>query len=153
VAHFYRGKVLNVRAEYTPESSEERGRIDLRLLHGYREEVYFAFECKRLNVVFKSGPDSLSSEYVSDGMMRFITGQYSLTLPEGGMIGYVLDGNLAGAKGSVDTSIRNKCTELKMTPPGGLNVSSIQPEDDRLSETLHHLDKCDFLIHHIFLPN
>jgi hypothetical protein len=26
----------------------EIGRIDLRLTHGYRSEVYFAFECKRL---------------------------------------------------------------------------------------------------------
>jgi hypothetical protein len=36
-------------------TAEELGRIDLRLTHGYRSNVYFAFECKRLNVISKSG--------------------------------------------------------------------------------------------------
>lgn len=135
------------------KSSKEKGRIDLRLLHGYREEVYFAFECKRLNVMFGSGFRSLASEYVNEGMMRFITGQYSIDLPEGGMIGFVLNGDVKGARDSVDISVRNKCTELKMDPPGGLSESSIRPKDGKASETLHHLDSREFLIHHIFLSS
>jgi hypothetical protein len=140
--------------EDDPASSKEKGRIDLRLLHGWREEVYFAFECKRLNVVNKGGRSvSLSSAYVgNNGMMRFITGQYSLTLPEGGMIGYVLDGDVARAKNSVNTSIRNKCRELKMNLSGELSDSSIRPADDQVSETLHHLNSGKFLMHHLLLP-
>jgi ACT domain-containing protein len=132
------------------ESGEEKGRIDIRLRHGYREEVYLAFECKRLNVMLKDGLRSLASEYVSQGMMRFITEQYSINLPEGGMIGYVLNGDVNDAMNKIDKSIRNKCTELNMEPPGGLVASSIIPENEQIQETLHHLD-ADFLMHHVFL--
>ena len=50
-------------------TESEIGRIDLRLTHGYRSEVYFAFECKRLNVIDKNGRTStLAKEYVMNGM-------------------------------------------------------------------------------------
>src|SRR5688500_2638544 len=37
------------------DAGEERGRIDLRFLHGYIADAYFAFECKRLNVPKRKG--------------------------------------------------------------------------------------------------
>lgn len=50
------------------ENAAELGRVDLRLTHGYRSDVYFAFECKRLNVISSKGTvSSLAGEYVSQG--------------------------------------------------------------------------------------
>ena len=38
-----------------------------------------------------------ASEYVTKGMMRFVSGQYSPTWPLGAMLGYVMDGNMQTA--------------------------------------------------------
>lgn len=74
---------------------QEKGRIDLRFIHGYQEGVYFAFECKRLNVLSKEGKRTpLAGEYVRAGMMRFITSQYAVGLDQGGMLGYVMDSDV-----------------------------------------------------------
>lgn len=65
--------------------------IDFVLTIGDDENVYLACECKRLNVPFKSGLKGLVGEYVDEGLMRFITGQYSNGLPLAMMLGYVMN--------------------------------------------------------------
>lgn len=80
------------------DTGEELGRIDLCLLYGHEESVYFAFECKRLNVPFPSGMKSLAGEYVgSQGMMCFVTGKYADGHEHGGMIGFVMSGDVGTA--------------------------------------------------------
>lgn len=68
---------FQIRRELTvddPESGDELGRIDLCLLHGNEEDVYFAFECKRLNVTFDSGFKTLAPAYVGeDGIGCFVS--------------------------------------------------------------------------------
>ena len=67
--------------------------------------------CKRLNVKGAS----LAREYVREGMMRFVTGKYSPELPIGGMIGYVMDGNVEAASRSVIEQIVSGSNELRCT--------------------------------------
>jgi len=132
----------------------EIGRIDLRLTHGYRSEVYFAFECKRLNVIDKNGrTSSLAKEYVMNGMTRFVGSepQYAIGLKQGGMIGYVMNGKIDGAITAVNKQIKDHYKDLQMKPSKGLNPSSRLPEN-LIRETLHHLPDSEFTIHHVFLP-
>jgi hypothetical protein len=75
-------------------------------------EVYLALECKRLNVVWPSGRRVLADKYVEKEMMRFVTGRYSPEHPLGGMIGYVMDGDVQGAFNSVITQIRESSYQL-----------------------------------------
>lgn len=65
--------------------------IDFVVTIGDDEDVYLACECKRLNVPYMSGVRALSGPYVDDGLMRFVTGQYSNGLPLAMMIGYVMN--------------------------------------------------------------
>lgn len=65
--------------------------IDFVLTIGDDEDVYLACECKRLNVPYKTGVRALVSEYVDEGLMRFVTGQYSNGLPLAMMLGYVMN--------------------------------------------------------------
>lgn len=132
-------------------TGKQKGRIDLRLRHGHLESVYFAFECKRLNVIKGGRRESLSNDYVKAGMMRFITSKYAATLFQGGMIGYVMDGDVPFAVKAVDSSIGSNCNDLRMTEPCGLGDSTLSPTDDKIKETLHHLGDRDFTLHHIFL--
>jgi hypothetical protein len=145
----------------TPDDSktgEECGRIDIRFTEAYscREDVYFAFECKRLNLSPKRGARrarkrSLAGEYVSQGMMRFVTGQYAPGLKHGGMIGYVVDGDVASAVVAVSRSVLTARRELKLSPRGGLRGSRLVPGRDQVKETFHRPPGRTLRIQHVFL--
>ena len=136
-------------------TGRELGRIDLCFIpaNRCREQVYFAFECKRLNVVYRSGKrNTLAPAYVKLGMMRFINSKYASHLNEGGMIGYVMDRDLASAIKAVDNNVVRNRAAVKMKPPGGLGTSSVLPADPSTKETVHDLGARKFIIHHVFLP-
>jgi hypothetical protein len=71
-----------------------KGKVDMAAFLDWNRERYIAYECKRLNVTRKGKRISLAGEYVSEGMMRFMTSQYAEALPIGCMLGYVIDGDL-----------------------------------------------------------
>jgi len=138
-------------SELDDAAGRQVGRIDLRFCHGYREDVYFAFECKRLNVVNSPGRRrSLAAEYVQEGMMRYVEGKYAGGLDKGGMLGYVMDGDVPAAIGAVGRSITEQRAALNLRN-GGLELSSILPDDARVRETRHSFDSRRFVIHHIFV--
>lgn len=136
-----------------PMTGEESGRIDLCLLYGNIEDVYFAFECKRLNVNFPSGKKSLANEYVgNDGMGCFLSGKYSKGHEHAGMIGYVMDGDVSSATEAISFRLKAKWEVLFMTDNCGLSESSIIPNDTQIKQTLHYLSTGVLALHHVFLP-
>ena len=106
----------------------------------------------QLNVVYDEGVRPYASEYLTHGMLCFIQGQYAVRVRNGGMLGYVLDGNVAQAIRNVSSLIEKRHEELRMQPPGEMMQSSILPEDRRLRETRHSrsFKPENFMIHHIF---
>ena len=140
-------------SETDPETGAEIGRIDLRFLHGWREGVYFAIECKRLNVVTESGRrKSLAGPYLREGMMRFLDGKYASGLDKGGMLGYVMDGKVAHAIRSVAKAINKRRVTLLMAKGTGLDRSSVKPDNPLVKETRHSLASGEFVIHHLYVP-
>lgn len=130
---------------------EQIGRLDLRVIHGLDTSVYFSFECKRLRVTFPtSGFDSLAREYVVDGMYRYFNGQYAQGLDKGGMLAYVMDGEINKAVEDVKVAIEKRRTILHMESNHTLSCSSISTSN-RVKETLHFKSKDKFVIYHIFL--
>lgn len=137
------------------ETGEELGRKDLAFYPtqmSSREEVYFVFECKRLNAwsISKGKIVTIASEYVTDGMTRFVSNQYSRFMSQGGMIGYVLDGRCEHSMNLVENNIRAQHAELMMDPPGSFLPSRLRPGNPLIRETEHKLSR-RFVIHHIFL--
>ena len=136
--------------------AEDKGRTDI--LFAYlgtpKEEVHFVFECKRLRIPYPP-PSKLAtnnSEYVNmQGMMCFVTGKYSRSVKNGGMIGYVMDGQIKEAITSVGKLIKNKRLSLKLAEDTGLERSSVMGNSQNVRETRHLLTKKRFTIHHIFL--
>jgi len=135
-------------------TGRQLGRIDLCFIppNSCHEKVYFAFECKRLNVRYPGRTTSLASQYVKGGMIRFINSKYASILHKGGMIGYVLDGNTKSAIKGVDRNVKRFRSKLKMKAPGGLSNCLILPTGNPAKETNHNLVKGQFVIYHIFLP-
>jgi hypothetical protein len=89
-------------------------------------------------------------EYVKDGMMRFITGQYAPFMRAGAMLGYVYDGETENARTDIDRQVQKKAKELKLKEPKKLAPSPILP-DLPIDETNHDLKKGSFTIFHLFL--
>ena len=136
--------------------AEDKGRTDI--LFAYlgtpKEEVHFVFECKRLRIPYPppSKFATNNSEYVNkQGMMCFVTGKYSGSVANGGMIGYVMDGKTGKAIPSVGKLIKSKRTLLKLAKDTGLELSSVAPNHSNTRETTHVLTKKQFTIHHLFL--
>jgi len=88
--------------------------IDFVLTIGDDEEIYLACECKRLNVPYKSGLKGLVGEYVSDGLMRFVTSQYSNGLPLAMMLGYVMNARSDRARRGLGRAMKYRAAMIKL---------------------------------------
>jgi hypothetical protein len=130
---------------------EQIGRLDIRIIHGYIREVYFALECKRLRWEFPGGQfSSLAGEYVTEGMYRF-NGKYAQGLDKGGMLGYVMDGKIDNAIEDVRKAVEKRRAELHMKSDGTLYDSSIV-NSKQVKETTHNGANGKFTVYHVFLP-
>lgn len=87
-------------------------KIDFVVTIGDDEDVYLACECKRLNIPYQARTKGLASEYVEEGLMRFITGQYSNGLPVAMMLGYVMDARIDQARCGVMRAMRQRATSI-----------------------------------------
>lgn len=84
---------------------EVLGRIDiiLRFIHQFGDEdAYLGVECKRI----ANGDSSLNRRYVTEGVNRFVTGQYATGHRWGMMLGYVLKLPDPPIATDIDTRIR-----------------------------------------------
>jgi hypothetical protein len=101
--------------------------IDFVLIIGDDEDVYLACECKRLNVPYGKRVRALSGEYVDEGLMRFVTGQYSRGLPLAMMLGYVMDAQTVAAKNSVAQTLKKRSSAIGLQSADYPNVVSGRP--------------------------
>jgi len=140
--------------ELDPAAGEDQGRMDIVFSPLVpREDIYFCLECKRLNVREAAGVRPYFAEYVNFGMLRFVRGQYARSVRFGGMLAFVLDGNVANAMEGVERNIGNHHGDLGMAAPGTFRSSSVRPSDMRIRETEHRrgADPVPFLIQHLFM--
>lgn len=89
--------------------------IDFVLTVGDDEDVYLAYECKRLNVPYAARVRNLCVPYVEEGLMRFVTGQYSDGLPMAMMIGYVMNGDNDRARRGLRKVMKVRTAALGLT--------------------------------------
>ncbi len=140
--------------ELDPQPGQDLGRLDIAFRPLVpREDIYFCLECKRLNVVVSGQTRAYAAEYVTFGMLRFVTGQYSRAVRHGGMLGYVLDGDVVRAMSNLEGNLRTQHVVLCMAAPGEFQPSSLIPNDARIKETCHQRghDPILFRIHHLLV--
>ncbi len=137
------------------EEGEDDGEMDIVFSPTCnRENIYFCLECKRMNVFNGRKTHPYSGEYVTRGMFRFISGQYSRIGRCGGMLAYVMNGDLSGAMSAVERVMKTHHEKLGMTPPISFHKTSFRPQDDFMKET-HHVRNTSatssFSIYHLFV--
>ncbi len=101
---------LQIRGEHELEDMSTSdptilGRIDITLqfLHQFGDEdAYVAVECKRV----RAGDASLNGSYVTNGVDRFVTGQYAAGHEWGFMLGYVLSLPVEDVVSFIDARLR-----------------------------------------------
>jgi hypothetical protein len=112
---------LEVRGEHELENMATTdaailGRIDitLKFLHQFGDEdAYVAIECKRVGASLST----LNASYVSNGVDRFVTGQYASGHEWGFMLGYVLVHPVEDVVNAVDDRLQKTYgTAAKLTP-------------------------------------
>lgn len=101
--------------DYTPEgTARSKGSVDMAIILDQDRDTYLAYECKRLNELRDDGRRSLAGRYVTEGLSRFVEGQYSDNLPVGCMLGYVLDGDVQYAAARVRAAIVERGQEVAL---------------------------------------
>lgn len=79
-------------AEYL--NGECSGYVDLRIFSRNSltdTSAYYIIECKRLDSQNLIGKTGLNAEYITNGIMRFVSGKYSTNKYLNGMIGFVVE--------------------------------------------------------------
>ena len=134
------------------DEPEITGRTDLKFSCGRGVQTYFAVEAKRLFITYPSGKTAtLISDYINDGMMRFVKGQYASKMNAGAMLGYVCDKKVPDAKMALSAAVNKEKVLLKMMEEGEWQLSDlcVNPPID---ETRHLLAQGEFTIYHILTP-
>jgi hypothetical protein len=125
------------------------GRVDLSFSCGRGIETYFPVEAKRLFVTYPKGRKaSLVADYINDGMMRFVTGQYGAKMTASAMLGYVCDSPVSKAKSALVAAMGLDAGKLRLVDGGAWRESSIMVTPP-VAETRHGLGERDFTIYHL----
>ena len=75
-----------------PNLPKPKGRIDIKIIYSYNENEYFGMECKRVS---STEPNRyIATDYVREGVERFVEGTYSLGHDYAAMLGFVIDGKI-----------------------------------------------------------
>jgi hypothetical protein len=124
---------------------------DLRFRLGNDPDSDLVFECKRLRVAYPSGFRVQADTYVSDGLMRFYSGQYSGRTSLAGMLGYVMDGNAIAAEADVAHQISMQGAKVGLVGKGVTTLAAVAGNVRLVSmHTRNH--KPIIEVRHTFLP-
>lgn len=109
-----RGLPLRIEEEVGTRSAgatKPDGRIDIKALYNFCEADYFGIECKRV----AGQNSSLKSQYVLEGVMRFVDGKYAIGHCAGSIAGFVIQGTPSDAADGVGRLINRRRTKVELT--------------------------------------
>lgn len=139
--------------EVDTDLAKATGRKDIVFFPGHDGNSYYCLEAKRLNARIDGIMKSLADEYVKEGMQCFVQGKYSRHVFHGGMIGYVLDGDVSRAMKNVLHNIQKHHVALAMDAPGNWADCPHRPDDKQAKETEHQRQGATTRLHlqHLFV--
>lgn len=134
---------------FDEDEPEITGRVDIKFSCGRGIETYFPVEAKRLYVTYPKGTKaSLIKDYINDGMMRYVSGQYASKMAEGAMLSYVCDSTIPVAKNALSAEVGKEAVKLRLAKSGAWHTSSLAVTP-LVDETRHDLDDRSFIMYHI----
>jgi len=146
------GPVITAEIRQGQRKLKEAEKTDIRVINVTTRppERFFVFECKLLSDKYKVRKRNLTRAYVDHGIKRFVVQEvYSDSLPDAGMIGYVL----AGTPDVIAAQINERIVQT-LTASEQLKRNSNTQFDFKdlfLSEHRRRKSKTQLHIHHLFL--
>ena len=139
--------------EVSPKHATE---IDIRLFHPWTnyDRVYFAWECKRIgDKLLDTSFAALISQYVTEGIFRFIDEDYAAELDDAGMLGYVLAGDIGNIVRDINASMGHPNRTRRLLPSNHLFPAPMTSTDENVYRSRHKrsTSQRDILLHHLFL--
>ncbi len=132
------------------KSLKPDGFIDFKMFYGWgTQEDYFGIECKRIS---STGKDrNLATEYIKNGIMRFITGIYSPGHDFAAMVSFIIDGKLTDCIDLVRERLTKYCQEACVEEAWGIEHDFGLQQD--LYRTVHRQQGQSALLRllHLFL--
>jgi hypothetical protein len=118
--------------------------ISLGIIGEADEDIYFSFECKRLNNHLQN-----TSEYINNGIKRYVKKQYSSKMPIAGMMGFIEEKTpeffVNQIKRKLSKLNDNKIIITKQT----LKTYDIYPDFKNLYNSIHNkIDNSEIQIYH-----
>lgn len=112
-------------------------RLDFRFLAGNDERAYFTVEAKRLYIPREKATEANLDEYRKTGIMAFVDGTYAPNLPDGAMLGYVMDGDLKRGIMEVKKMLGDEQHRKILNVTTGPKSSRYLPNHSSVLETTH----------------
>jgi len=116
----------------SPEAPKAEGRIDIKVIYSFTEEEYFGIECKRLG---GDRAQDLAREYITEGVLRFVTGKYSPGHAWCAMVGFVIDGRVREAVQCVSEQMSKRREAARLN--GSCSRETRFGSHDHLYRTVH----------------
>ena len=145
---------MKIKPEVGVTSEDEEtvvGSIDIEIIYSLGDEPELRLECKRVSSTKEDDDKSLAREYVAQGIMRFV-GKYGRGHAWGVMVGFVVDGNAAGAARLIAEYI----TQYKNEPPHVLRdwapEARFGPHDNLFNTCHRKVGGSPIELLHLFLP-
>ena len=131
-------------------------KIDIKLFIGTWDysRVYFAWECKKIcDKSFNKEYGNFTSQYVTEGMLRFLDEIYAPDVRDAGMLAYVLGGTVSNIVADINASLEHPRRTRKLLSSDYLSpASSIATFSDVYRS--HHTrfkSQTSLCLHHLFL--
>ncbi len=151
-----RKKVHTPRMKAGQQATIEAQEIDMSLFGTWERdyhEKYFVWEAKKIGDK-RVNPEysRLNSEYVNEGIYRFIRGEYAGNLNDAGMLGYVLAGRVPNIVRDINACMGN----IRKNPPLPQSdhlqeASSVGDFEDIYRSNHTRIDHTAIRLHHLFL--
>ena len=151
-----RVKIHTLEMKTGQQATIEAPEIDMSMFGSWERDYhqrYFAWEAKRVgDKRVDQRYSGLNSEYVNEGIYRFIRGEYASGLYDAGMLGYVLAGSVVNIVNDINASMGRirknhplpESDHLKKAIPIGSFEDIYRSNHARKDQTCIHL-------HHLFL--
>ena len=123
-------------------------------LHGSWEanydKIHFVWEAKLVGD--KQNYSTLSSEYVNEAIYRFINMGYGANVPDGGVLGYVLSGNVPDLVMDINQSMGRLRKNNPLPASNHLQIAAPVHQFDAIYRSTHtRTDSSLIQLHHLFL--
>jgi hypothetical protein len=137
-------------------SAKEAKEIDIRLWGRWEnyDDVYFAWECKRIGEGrINPSHKNLISQYIDEGMMRFIEEEYGKEVDTAGMLGYVMSGDVSRIVRGINRSMRRAKVVGRLSDKDNLRLATPIAALPCVYESRHVRTQSHsgIRLHHLFL--